>query len=81
TTSLKNMLVFPRNSHFLRVPWDFQKLLACPCAAPAALHCASRNPNRVAFRVAQSRCNTGVLHVPVWYLHMSVEAVGFERDA
>jgi len=42
-------------SYFLRVPRDFQKLRACPCAAPPALLFASRNPNRVAFRVALSR--------------------------
>jgi hypothetical protein len=39
---------------------------------------ASRTENRVVFRVALGRQNTGVLHGPVWYRSTPVEAVGFE---
>jgi hypothetical protein len=44
----------------------------------AALDFASRTENRVVFRVALGRQNTGVLHGPVWYRSTPVEAVGFE---
>ena len=44
----------------------------------AALYFASRTPNRVVFRVALGRENTGVLHVTVWPRSTPVEAVGFE---
>ena len=43
-----------------------------------ALYFASRNQNRVVFRVSLGPQNTGILHVPVWPRSTPVEAVGFE---
>ena len=39
-------------SHFGEVPLEFCSAHATRCMAPAALHFASRTPDRVVFRVA-----------------------------
>jgi hypothetical protein len=44
----------------------------------AALHFGSHSENRVVFRVAQGRQNTGDLPVPVWCRSTPIVAVGFE---
>jgi hypothetical protein len=57
---------FPQGfSHFGDVPLAVCSAHATRCMAPAALHFASRTQNRVVFRVALGRQNTGVLNVPV----------------
>ena len=46
--------------------------------APAALYFASRNQNRVVFRVARVGKTLGFLNVPVWFRPTLAEVVGFE---
>jgi len=51
-------------SHIWPIALEFCSAHAGRCMAPAALHFASRTPNRVVFRVALGRQNTGALYVP-----------------
>ena len=53
-------------------------MLARCMTSCGALHFASRTENRVVFRVALGRRNTGVLNVPVWHRSTLVKVVGFE---
>ena len=78
SSPLQNQRFSQGFSHFWPVPLAVCSAHATRCMAPAALHFASRTPNRVVFRVALGRQYTGVLHVPVWQRSTPVEAVGFE---
>ena len=51
-------------SHFWPIALEFCSAHATRCMAPAALYFASRTENRVVFRVALGRQNTGVLNIP-----------------
>jgi hypothetical protein len=62
-------------SHFWPIALAVCSAHATRRMTPAALHFASRSPNRVVFRVARVVKILGFLHGPVWHRSTSVEAV------
>ena len=79
SSPLQNQRFSQGFSHFWPIALEFCSAHATRCMAPAALYFASRSENRVVFRVALGRQNTGVLHVLFWYRSKPMEAVSWTR--